>query len=201
MNSELINYFSSESSVDNDIASSSLKLSREELLEVSQKISLYYAPKRFSSFQKLVVFPIDPQHLFIYWDLGNNQAPALSEKLANNELLLQVFSEGEEDQLLYGIAIHELQAGKIIQLDTAEKSTIYFASIGSADSQHDFYPLLQSNKTQAFQSTQEEKEMTASGSFAPSDYIDFVKENEVYNGLSRIVSCFASSNHSASGKK
>jgi hypothetical protein len=201
ISNEISNCFSSDVSVEKAKVESITKLSRAELLEVSQKISLYYAPKRISNSQKLVVLPIDPQHLYVYWNLGKNQAPSLSQKLANNELSLRVFLQSEGKRPWYETAIHEFQAGKTIKLRTAEKATVYSASIGSSGLDNNFVSLLKSNKTYAFQAKEEDKPVRTSDTYENTRFINFVKEDGLYRGISSVVSCFASTNHSANGKK
>ncbi len=178
------------------------ELSREELLEVSQKISLYYAPTRLSTSQKLVILPIDPQHLYVYWDLGENQAPAFSQQLANNELSLSVFSQCDEGKIpLYKRTVHELQAGKIIKLKTADKTTVYSASIGRPSSGNGFVSLIKSNETHAFQGKEGDKRVKSSDNIKSTAFIDFVKHDNLDSDTLSAVSCFTSTNHSANGKK
>lgn len=133
------------------------KLSRKDLLEVSQNISQYYAPKVSLSTQKLVLLPIDPNHVYAYWNLIENQPDTISPHLNNDgaksQWTLKVFSHHKNRQArltkkpVTEISINELQAGRKIQLPMANKETIYSAQIGRETEEMYFTPLIRSNNT------------------------------------------------------
>ena len=200
ISSEISDFFSLGMMLENLKTEPGFELSREELLEVSDKISLYFAPTRLSISQKLVILPIDPQHLYVYWELGNNQAPSLSQKFANNELSLKIYSQSNEDlSTVYQSTIHELQGANIIKLEVADKTSVYFASIGRDGLNNDFVPLIKSNKTYAFQGKQDNT-VNTSGDYKSTQFIDLVRQ-KIFEEKPSSISCFANTNHSENGKK
>ncbi len=133
------------------------KLSRKDLLEVSQNISQYYAPKVSLDTQKLVLLPIDPNHVYAYWNLIENQPDTISSHLNNgsekSKWTLKVFSHHKSKQArltenpIAEMSINDLQAGRKIQLPMANKETVYSAQIGRQTEKMPFIPLVQSNNT------------------------------------------------------
>lgn len=125
-----------------------IKLSREELLEVSQNISRYYAPKISHASRNIVVLPIDPQHLFVYWNLGDEQAKAITSNEVDNELRLRVYSQSRQSRnnfktkLFHDFAINPSRSSQTIKLPKPESEMIYSASIGTKVLDNDFIPLL-----------------------------------------------------------
>jgi len=49
-----------------------ITLSQQELLEISQKISREFSSVADSAFPELVLLPVDPFHLYAYWNLAGN---------------------------------------------------------------------------------------------------------------------------------
>lgn len=134
-------------------------LSRQELLEVSKNINLYYAPKILSNTQKLVLLPIDPEHCHVYWSLEG----AFSHRREGQDLHLRVFSHTKEDRksgqakLLYETTIHISQARQKIKLRLSEKGVVYTASIGQYLSDNGFIALINSNNIYTFYETNVQK--------------------------------------------
>lgn len=132
-------------------------LSRQELLEVSQNISRYYAPKVSLNSQKLVLLAIDPTHLYAYWNLIENKPDTLSQGLSNDEWVLRVYNPQQNNskkpnkEPIAEIKISALQSGREIKLPIPDKEKAYSAIIGRVVEKNGFYPLLESNVTQPLQ--------------------------------------------------
>ena len=128
-------------------------LSRKELLEVSENISRYYAPKISSSAQNLVLLAIDPNHLYAYWNLVENQPDTISRHLSNNEWVLRIKEQQQrypadtKETSVAEIKINKLHSGREIKLPTVKKGMTYSASIGRVVEKNGFDPLLKSNTT------------------------------------------------------
>jgi hypothetical protein len=128
-------------------------LSRKELLEVSENISRYYAPKISSSAQNLVLLAIDPNHLYAYWNLVENQPDTISRYLSNNEWVLRIkeqhqkYPTNTKEKSVAEIKINKLHSGREIKLPTVKKGMTYSASIGRVVEKDGFDPLLKSNTT------------------------------------------------------
>lgn len=138
---------------------SGMVLIKQDLLEVSQKISCYYAPVFRLNSKSLILLPIDPQHLFIYWSMNDNSAKISSKANSDKELILRIYCQHTEKKecakALFEMTIHHSQSRQKIKLPLLQKMTVYKASIGIYDLENVFIPLINSNVTQVFQSNSE----------------------------------------------
>lgn len=132
-----------------------LVLSKQELLEVSQNISLYYAPRVSIDANKLVLLSIDPEHLYAYWRLSDNDRPACVPSSAENEMLLRVYSQEKTEakvksKLVADFVVKGSQSKQVITLPAPKKTEIYFARLGKLNPIQEFIPLIKSNDTSGF---------------------------------------------------
>ena len=200
-----------------------IKLTGIELLEVSQNINLYYAPSISSSIKRLVLLPIDPQHLYAYWSLGDNQTNKISQTLIEGQLALRIYSKTKESldaanrEPVIEIAIHEVQARQRIRLpmDASNGAAVYSASIGEYDPENGFVSLLKSNNTHAFQRVKESNDNREKGHHSlDSSHIEYKETRDnlinqagslnkvtVYDKPSSVKSHYASSNRSGQRNK
>ena len=199
-----------------------IKFSSKELLEVSQNISLYYAPSISPNTKRLVLLPIDPHHLYAYWSLGDNETNRISQTLIDSELALRVYSKSVEglgvikEKPVIEIAVHEVQARKRIKLPVAalNAATVYSASIGEYIPENGFVPLLESNNTHVFQGIDSHKEGGAKGNYSldssnienkvlQTSSIDqgFKNKDTLYDKTLSVKSHYASSNCSGQNNK
>ena len=74
-----------------------ITLSSKEMLKISQEISRDYAPSISIPDPELVLIPVDPYHLYAYWNLGNisQETDSLRAEVENN-LVLRVFWQPAE---------------------------------------------------------------------------------------------------------
>ncbi len=190
------------------------EISKQELLEISENISRYYAPGILSNTKKLVLLAIDPHHLYAYWNLGDNKDYALSKGIINGEVVLRVYSQtdGIRDTVkrpLVEIIIKELQSGQKIRLPTYEKSADYSASIGKINSKEPFIPLLNTNLSNAYYNISKQKiskiNELDSKYFNSSDYNKiqhgFNSKDDVLQCLSPVKAGYISTLYSGIGKK
>ena len=181
---------------------------QQELFEVSQNISRYYAPKISSNSQKLVVLSIDPQHLYVYWSLDENQDYTLSRSILNKEMVLRVYSQLKGKQRptsanpLVEIAINDFHSRQKIYLPAHEKPTVYSASIGQTIAGDGFVSLIDSNNTHAVQGTEEQNIIIKKQENAV-DYKNagFVDVDALYDSPGSVKSHFARTNNSGKGKR
>ena len=179
---------------------------QQELLEVSQNISRYFAPRISSNSQKLVVLSIDPQHLYIYWSLDENQDYTLSRRIFNKEMVLRVYSRLTGKRVLapakplVEIAIDDFHSRQKIYLPAPENPTIYSASIGQAIVGEGFVSLIDSNVTHAVQGTMEQNSQIKKQDDAV-DYnkAGFIDEGVFYDIPVSVKSHYASINNSGKG--
>ncbi len=166
------------------------KISSEKLLEVSKNISLYYAPKISYVSKSLVVLPIDPQKIFVYWNLGDQQAQAISSNEIENELRLRICSQPRTNKknvktkLFYDFVIHHSRSSQTITLPTPETAMIYSASLGTKAQGASFIPLITCDDFPAFNGVKKQDESKLNNTVieaAPAtDIYDLVyRENQI----------------------
>lgn len=186
------------------------KPGRQELLEVSKNISLYYAPKILSNTQKLVLLPIDPEHCFVYWSLGGERDCTHPQSGANQELYLRVFShtkecrENSQAKLLYETTVHLSQSRQKIKLRLSEKGVVYTASIGKYLSKNGFVTLINSNNVYTFYGSngQNKKDYNLSSNSNYSQDSDVNSNNKIFidfkkkSNVKSVKSHYASTNQS-----
>ena len=176
-----------------------LALPAQQLLDVSESISLYYSPKIFSSTNKLVILPIDPQHIYVYWDLVDNQDTALSQSIVENEISLRVYAQsGENDYSsskegpVVEIPIHAVQAQERIKLPLLDGVNSYSASVGRSTKKVDFVPFL---------NTKSSHEIPAHSAQYKCDESVILNEQPLFVNTSPVKPHYPYTNHSAIGKK
>ena len=69
------------------------KLSPKELFEISEEIRLDFAPKASNNTQELVLLPVDPDHLYAYWNLGDDKLNTTQKNDSGNQLTLRIYPE------------------------------------------------------------------------------------------------------------
>ncbi len=193
------------------------KFSSQDLLEISQNISLYYSPKISTKVNKLVILPIDPHHLYAYWELDDNQSHSMSQSMFNNELILRVYSriEGNRDSNqsspLAEIAIDKFHSRQKFRIPLSKEVTAYSASIGKTIPENGFMSLLDSNNTYALHGTAEfrEENKSQASSVGFNNTIDdnnnpqaiILDDQAFYQSKSSEKSHYPCTNYSAKGKK
>ncbi len=128
-----------------------MKLTQIELLEISQEIRKDYAPKVSNSTPKLTLMPVDPKHLYAYWNLGKNEPFSLQKNTAK-QLTLRVYSASDKNNYLgkgyEDIPITRLQSRQDVFLSIATNVTSYRASLGICFSDNALEVFADSNLTQ-----------------------------------------------------
>lgn len=80
---------------------SHIRLSQQELLEISQRISREFSPSARSAFPELVLLPVDPLHLYAYWNLGENNINNKPNNYANYQLILRIYYQPKQYSGIY----------------------------------------------------------------------------------------------------
>jgi len=179
------------------------------LLEVSQNISLYYAPKLSSSTKELTLLSINPLQFYTYWNLNENHSHLLSTTMYNDELRLRVYAQPEQGKTpvnsksIFESPIHSIQGQKKISIPNASENMSYSATIGKCTLDDNFISLITSNELHTLLgnaptcSIKEDKEKSIN--YCSKDkLIDFIGSTYLSNTTQ---SHYASSNHSGRGKK
>ena len=121
-----------------------IKLSQEEILDISQEINQEFPSNVSSTNPELVILPVDPYHLYAYWNLGINlnaywnvsksgQSPTSEDEL-DNHLTLRIYSQPshgtdpDKTKIWFDVPINGSQTQKKVRLPSYE--TAYSAAIG-----------------------------------------------------------------------
>ena len=181
---------------------------QQELLEVSQNISRYFAPSISTNSQRLVVLPIDPQHIYIYWSLDKKQDFKLSKRMINNEMVLRVYSQLNEKRApapvkpLIEITIDDFHSSQRIYLPTSKIPTVYSASIGQKTTDDGFVSLIDSSTTHVDQVTVEEsRHIKNQDNVVDYKHAEFMDARVSYESPDSARVHYASTNKSGKGKR
>lgn len=142
-----------------EIASArSMAFSPQELLAISQEISREFAPRSAENHAGLVLMPVDPLRLHVYWQLPEYRVYASPDKPVKNEnLTLRIFKQSIEpftDQATtpmepawFDVAIDSSQNNRevVLPVERFNECPVYRAVIGTQTSDQDFEALLYSN--------------------------------------------------------
>lgn len=128
------------------------KLSSEEMYAISEEIRLGFAPKASNNTKKLVLLPVDPDHLYAYWNLGDDKQNT-AQINAGNQLTLRIYSDSDKKTDItktkpwFDVAIESAQAQQKIFLPSRKRDTAYSAAIGKRYPDNSLAPFASSNIT------------------------------------------------------
>jgi hypothetical protein len=128
-------------------------LSAKEMLQISEEIKQDFAPRASNNLQELVILPVDPDHLYAYWNLGDGKPSTALKIDSSNILTLRIFSAPDKNADIsiskswFDIAIDRYQAQQSIFLPKRVHETTYRATIGKHDSDNSLAPFAYSNVT------------------------------------------------------
>lgn len=128
------------------------RLSARDMLSISEEISREFAVRRLTppSTSKIVLLPVDPEHLHAYWHLDNKGSAQ-----SNVKLTLRIYTQPEyyqadtdDDQpTWFDVNIDQSEQHKKITLPEAMNNRFYSAAIGQRQLQHKFVSLAHSERT------------------------------------------------------
>ena len=113
---------------------SRIRLSPQEMFEISQEISRKYAPNMSTATPELVLLPVDPSHLYAYWNLGDDKNITGLKEESANPLILRIYWRPDENAALsntkiwFDVALDTLQSRQKVRLPI--DGTAYSAVIG-----------------------------------------------------------------------
>jgi hypothetical protein len=129
------------------------KLSSKELFEISEEIRLEFAPRASSNTKELVLLPVDPDHLYAYWNLGDDQLNTTQKNDYENQLTLRIYPEPDKNtdtrktKPWFDVAIESVQAQQKVILPARPHETTYSATIGKRYPDNKLIPFASSNIT------------------------------------------------------
>jgi hypothetical protein len=126
------------------LSAGTIRLAPKELLDISEKISHDFAPTvPLSTIPELMLLPVDPEHLYAYWHLGDarNIPSADSDQLT---LRIYPLSNGESASW-FDVALDSPKTQQQILLPDVANETVYSAAIGIGGGDGSFIEVAHSN--------------------------------------------------------
>ncbi len=131
-----------------------IKLSPKEMFDISEEIRVNFAPRASNNIQQLVLLPVDPDHLYAYWNLGDDKINAAPKNDSRDQLTLRIYSEANKNadvtktKSWIDVAIDSTQAQQRVFLSMRAQETAYRATIGKRSPDNTLAPFAYSNITQ-----------------------------------------------------
>ncbi len=85
---------------------SAIKLSPQEMRDISDVISREFAPRVLDT-PELMLLPIDPDHVYAYWNLGEHNADTTPNEDAGQPLTLRIYSEPDTSAAISPTQAHD----------------------------------------------------------------------------------------------
>jgi hypothetical protein len=129
------------------------KLSPKEMFEISEEIRQDFAPRASNNTKELVLLPVDPDHLYAYWNLGDDKLNTTQINESKNQLTLRIYQEPNKNMDItkakpwFDVDIGSGQAQQKILLPTRTNEAAYYASIGKRFPDNSLAPFASSNIT------------------------------------------------------
>ncbi|MCK9397022.1 MAG: DUF4912 domain-containing protein [Methylobacter sp.] len=124
-----------------------IRLTPRELLDIGEEIGRDFAPKASYSIPELILLPVDPEHLYAYWNLGDSRWTPEPD----NELTLRVYTQPEEQSadtqtpLWFDVAVDSPNTRQQVSLPGPVDETAYSAAIGKYCADDSFIVFAHSN--------------------------------------------------------
>ena len=121
-----------------------LKLSQQDLLDISKEITQAYAPDDSHMQSELVLMPVDPVTLHAYWNIRN-----ITTSKSDTQLILRVYSDPALSEypsslnLSFDIKLSSFQGQQTVSVPIA--ATAYSAVIGEINADNSFSALVTSD--------------------------------------------------------
>ncbi len=149
-----------------------IRLTPSELLDIGEEIGRDFAPKPASNIPEIMsgyparhpsgkcksvpdgfvmLLPVDPGHLYAYWNLGENREIFSPVNDDNDQLTLRIYSQPEEENAAsetaswFDVAIGRSMTHQQVPLPNSVDDTAYSAAIGQCGADHGFIEFAHSN--------------------------------------------------------
>ncbi|MBK8817429.1 MAG: DUF4912 domain-containing protein [Methylococcaceae bacterium] len=117
-----------------------IALTPKQILDISEEITRRYTPKLNGEDPKLVMLPIDPDHLYVSWNLGKIIAsPEIGDNRQNQNIVLRIYpimevnADADSTMDCFDVSIKLNQSRQTIALSSANKTNTYSAVLGKLD--------------------------------------------------------------------
>jgi hypothetical protein len=147
---EISRKFSPVVSVKSSDLARKIALTQKELKEISEEISRKYKPIIRSITSNVVVMPIDPESLYVSWNLGQTETTSTSVDKPNN-IVLRVYPKLEEfpststAEAWFDIDLDQTKTRQKVPFPAGQTANSYTAAIGLRDKDNQLTTLATSN--------------------------------------------------------
>ena len=127
--------------------------SPEEMFAISEEIRQRFAPKASDNTKEIVLLPVDPSHLYAYWNLDDDKLNTAQNNDSGNQLILRIYSESKKNADItktkpwFDVVVESTQAQQKISLPSRTPETAYSATIGKRYPDNSLAPFASTNIT------------------------------------------------------
>ena len=127
-------------------------LSPQAMLAISEEIRQEFAPKTSDKTPELVLLPVDPEHLYAYWNLGEDKLNAPQKNTAE-QLTLRIYPATNNKAAItkiqpwFDVAVAAPRAQQPVFLSMQTQAAAYRATLGNRHPDNSLAPLAYSNVT------------------------------------------------------
>jgi Domain of unknown function (DUF4912) len=113
-----------------------MAFSSRELFDISAEITRKHTPKINYGIPKLVLLPIDPEHLYAYWNLGDDQTNPAS-KDESQDIVLRIYPKQDDipakpqKKVWFDVVIDQAQRRQTVFVPKEHNAESYTAVIGT----------------------------------------------------------------------
>jgi len=128
-----------------------IRLSSKELFDISEEIGRDYAPKVSFNSPEVTLLPVDPGHLYAYWNVGEHREVSMPDNARQDPLTLRIYSKPDEETVAneipswFDIAIDSSETRQQVTLPNPVDETAYSAAIGRHSLDDSFIVFAHSN--------------------------------------------------------
>ncbi|MDO9139895.1 MAG: DUF4912 domain-containing protein [Methylobacter sp.] len=126
-----------------------IKFSPKELFDISEEIGRDFAPKISGNIPELMLMPVDPGHIYAYWNLEQNRGQASNG--SQPLLTLRVYQHAEEKMAVsqapswFDVPLDKSKTQQQVSLPDPCNTSAYAAAIGQTGLDDSFIVLARSN--------------------------------------------------------
>jgi len=128
-----------------------IRLSPKELLDIGEEIGRDFAPKASYNTPEVTLLPVDPGHLYAYWNLGSSREITTPDNERKDRLTLRIYSQPDEQGAAietvswFDVAIDSPKTQQQVSLPSPVDDTAYSAAIGKCCADDSFIEFAHSN--------------------------------------------------------
>lgn len=132
-----------------------IRLSPSELLAIGEEVARNFAPKPSCNMPELMLLPVDPGHLYAYWNLGKNREISMPDSDGKEPFTLRIYAQADERKVdaetvsWFDVAIDGADSHRQVVLPSPADEATYSAAIGKCGVDDGFIEFVHSNTIHA----------------------------------------------------